>query len=128
MTSSSTLTDLAGRVERLTGRCRETDGAIKLALAAQLFAGDASKDDVVRILGGDLYADPLPYTQTFEAALTVKPIACTFAMGDCSEDGSPWACVTDAAGVDYTATGVNAVLALLSASLRARASMEADRG
>lgn len=79
--TSPTLTELAERVERLTGPCRETDGAIKLAFAAHLFAGGATKDDAVRILGGDLYAEPLPYTASLDATAETGKMALDCVLG-----------------------------------------------
>lgn len=68
------------------------------------------------------------FASSFDAAAALKPVGCTFALGDCNQDDSPWACVTDAEGVDYIATGATPILALVAANLRARAASESPHG
>ena len=67
------MASLIERLEKAMGPDRELDGQIKLAVAAMMFMGGASKGETVRLLGGDLYAGPLPYTGDIGAALTIKP-------------------------------------------------------
>lgn len=127
--------DLPGRVDRLTGPCRETDREILFATFPK--ERTAIFDGVKHIStmtgrDGEPWFNPLAdrrdcpyYTGSFRATKSLLPNGCTFALGDCNEDDSPWACVTNAEGVDYAATGADPVLAFLSAILRARAALVA---
>lgn len=69
----SELLKIADQCEKSPGPDRELDGKIKLAYAAILFAAGASKDEAVTVLGGDLYAEPLPYTSNTDTALDMLP-------------------------------------------------------
>jgi hypothetical protein len=133
-----TLTELADRVEQLTGPCRETDAAIKLAFAAQLFANGATKDEAVRILGGDLYADPLPYTASLDAAMTLVPEGTWYCLsgphsqsGGIYKGGTPRFDIIMGVSEDRAdgkaATASNATVAA-ALRFRARASMEEHHG
>lgn len=73
MSEKVLLSDLIAKLERATASDRALDSSIKLGFAACLFAAGATKGDAVRILGGDLYADPMPYTSSLDAALTLVP-------------------------------------------------------
>ena len=118
----SELIKLAEWCEKANGSDRKIDDRIKLAVAAAMFARGQSKDAAIAALGGDLHADPLPYTSSMDAAMKLIPPTHTFGMGDLNEDGNAWACLTDRAGVDYASTNVTQpILALCAAALRATA-------
>lgn len=138
MADANPLTELAERVSALTEACRETDLAI-----LQMITGHAWRWVEGRMIepktvitwdkyGADASGNPVcsleHFSGSFRDASTLKPEACTFALGDCNEDNGPWACVTDAEGVDYTATGATPILAFVAAILRARAASENSHG
>ncbi len=119
------MTPLIARLEEAGGRDPALNQQIKLAHAAYLSGGGATKDEVIAACGGNLYAEPRDYTGARDAAHSLIPSGCTYAMGDCGEDDLPWACVTDAQGRDYSGTGATDILALASAALKARESLRA---
>lgn len=59
------------RLEKATGPSRPIEEALKLAIAAHMFAAGASKEDVVATVGGDFYADPPLWTSSVDAALAL---------------------------------------------------------
>lgn len=123
--SKSALLELAERVENASGPKAGLIIKIKLAVAASLFASGASKDHVVRIVGGDLYATPLPYMSSLDAAATLIPLGFSYALGDLNQENLPWACVTSPDGVDFNSDGaLTPVCCLTAACLRARANQE----
>lgn len=60
------------------------------------------------------------FTVSYDAAAGLVPKHHSLALGDCNEDGQPWACLTDADGTDFAATGATPVIALCIAALKAR--------
>lgn len=138
MSDAISFTELAERVQALMSACRETDALIGVAVG-WFAARKGQKGDPIDYVdireagkenwpgyGGDQLVPK--FTEFFEDAMSIKPDNCTFALGDCNEDDSPWACVTDAEGVDYAATGADPILAFVAANLRARAALENSHG
>lgn len=124
-----TLTELAERVERLTGPDRAMD--CQIAVAVGWFAArkgqKSSAIDYVDIreagrenwpgYGGDQLVPHL--TESLDDAMPLVPEGCTFAVGDCGINDIPAACITDASEVDHFAEAVTPILALTAACLRA---------
>lgn len=101
MTDRAALLALADRCESATGPDRVLDSEIsKAAFPRRLI--------------------PSPYTDSLDAALTLVPDHCSWDVGNCDPNGSPWACITRGAD-DYPGKAATAPLALLAAALRARA-------
>jgi hypothetical protein len=65
--------ELIARLEQATGPDRELDRQIKMAHAGWLSTQGASAEQMVAAVGGNLYDDPLPYTASIDAALTLVP-------------------------------------------------------
>lgn len=146
MTHPNPLTELASRVERLTGPCRETDALIDVAVRGGPGAGfpawiytnfptwrvrAGGRVEVVHTDGtGGVHWTPKPYTASLDAVMTLAaegyyiiaihqmPNGWIVKIGSRSNDQEP---VIDEEHTSLTH-------ALCSAWLRARASMEADRG
>lgn len=127
--TSPTLTELAYLVERLTGPCREMDAEI----AEAIMPSDAHRHAIINDIGLQCY------TGSLDAAMLLAPsgwqrlVRDHNGRKDYDGDGkgkNGFGSVYDKGndGPIYSAYGATPALALTAASLRARASMEADHG
>lgn len=114
--------DIAVACGNSVGKDVDLDFRVKLAIATDMIARGASKDEVVAAVSGDLGEDALPYTVSIDAARRAVPDGHSFAVGDCDEDGNCWACVTnDKTGVDSKWHGTTPAGTLTAAAIFARA-------
>lgn len=85
---TSSLLDLAGRVERLTGPCRETDLAIMQAISGHPWRwADSRTFEPQTVITWDQYSEGAPgnpfytleaFTESLDAAMTLVPEGCDF--------------------------------------------------
>jgi hypothetical protein len=146
--TSPTVTDLAFLAQRLTGPCRETDALIWWQInrkAAERIYWNAATglpkplgDAIPAGLGKLAVEMNAPkFTESLDAAMTLKPDGCYVDTQeryrihrDLEYTDHSWARVESADGGKFLgeATAKTVPLAIVSAILRARASMEAHRG
>jgi hypothetical protein len=138
-----TLTELADRVEGLTGPCRETDAMIDIACRVGPGAGfptwvytnfpiwrtrAGGRVEVVHHDGtGGVHWTPKPFTSSFDCAMSLVLEDIEWEAGTAKLMDIGWARVV-AIHDQWKSKASTPTLALTAASLRARASMEADRG
>lgn len=132
-TKADVLLDLAERCET-GGPDFETDGDIKLAIAAEMIAAGKSKDEVVSAVGGDLYSDPRRYTASIDEAVMIVPDGFRWEIDSIGyklgvyQHGKARAVVMHpfSSGGDprWVAFARTPALAICAAALRARAAME----
>ena len=120
--------DLIAKLEAAAGPDGELEAVIWLAVTpgatrhkwsyTHTATGRVCEVDETRDKFGHLISVPR-YMESLDAARNLIPNDCTFAVGDCGEDGNSWACVTRGS-TDYAASAATPELALCIAALRAR--------
>lgn len=130
-TPPNPLTELAERVEKLTGPCRETDARIQCALDGHQFVSFSDKrgmDQISTISTGEkTLGVVLAYTASLDAAMTLVPENHEWEAGTALLTNAAWAGVI---GLDgrWQAKAATPSLALTAAILRARAASESSHG